>query len=122
MKNDEFIQLIWDKYAQHQRNDLPWRLPDAQGQFDAYHVLVSEIMLQQTQVTRVVPKYLAFLSAFPDPAAPLVLYCGGGNRSALAAQSLQILGYQQVHSLQGGFRGWLASDGDVVVDVNPALD
>lgn len=53
---------------------------------------------------------------FPDGATPLVLYCGGGSRSALAAQSLQTLGYQNVLSLKGGFRGWNADGGEVVVD------
>lgn len=43
------------------RRDLPWR-----GDTDAYHILVSEIMLQQTGVERVIPKYLAFLDRFPS--------------------------------------------------------
>lgn len=42
------------------KRDLPWR-----GDPDPYHILVSEIMLQQTQVDRVIPKYLAFLERFP---------------------------------------------------------
>ncbi len=42
------------------KRDLPWR-----GDPDPYHILVSEVMLQQTQVDRVVPKYLAFLDRFP---------------------------------------------------------
>jgi A/G-specific adenine glycosylase len=50
--------LAW--FAEHAR-DLPWRHTR-----DPYCILVVEIMLQQTQVERVVPKYLAFLEAFPD--------------------------------------------------------
>lgn len=42
----------------------------------------------------------------PDPATPLVLYCGGGFRSALAADNLQKMGYSQVLSMDGGMRGW----------------
>jgi rhodanese-related sulfurtransferase len=42
----------------------------------------------------------------PDPAAPLVLYCGGGFRSALAADALQKMGYVNVISMDGGWRGW----------------
>jgi len=42
----------------------------------------------------------------PDPAAPLVLYCGGGFRSALAAESLQEMGYKNVASMWGGWRAW----------------
>jgi rhodanese-related sulfurtransferase len=43
---------------------------------------------------------------FPDKAAPLVLYCGGGFRSALAADNLQKMGYTNVISMDGGMRGW----------------
>lgn len=42
----------------------------------------------------------------PDPAAEIVLYCGGGYRSALAACALQDMGYTRVRSLAGGYRGW----------------
>jgi rhodanese-related sulfurtransferase len=42
----------------------------------------------------------------PDPATPLVLYCGGGFRSALAADALQKMGYTNVISMDGGMRDW----------------
>ena len=42
----------------------------------------------------------------PDLATPLVLYCGGGFRSALAADNLQKMGYTNVISMDGGFRVW----------------
>jgi rhodanese-related sulfurtransferase len=42
----------------------------------------------------------------PDTSAPLVLYCGGGFRSALAAKNLQDMGYTIVISMDGGFSGW----------------
>lgn len=42
----------------------------------------------------------------PDKATPMVLYCGGGYRSALAAESLQKMGYTGVISMDGGYRGW----------------
>ena len=42
----------------------------------------------------------------PDLATPMVLYCGGGFRSALAADNLQKMGYTQVISMDGGIRGW----------------
>ncbi len=41
-----------------------------------------------------------------DTSTELVLYCGGGYRSALAAESLQKMGYTNVISMDGGFRGW----------------
>jgi rhodanese-related sulfurtransferase len=42
----------------------------------------------------------------PDPASPIILYCGGGYRSALAADNLQKMGYTSVLSMDGGWRGW----------------
>jgi rhodanese-related sulfurtransferase len=42
----------------------------------------------------------------PDYAAEIVLYCGGGYRSALAADNLQKMGYQNVISMAGGIRAW----------------
>jgi len=42
----------------------------------------------------------------PDVGAKIVLYCGGGYRSALAADILQKMGYTNVVSMDGGFRGW----------------
>jgi rhodanese-related sulfurtransferase len=42
----------------------------------------------------------------PDTAAPIVLYCGGGFRSALAADNLQKMGYTNVVSMDGGIRDW----------------
>lgn len=42
----------------------------------------------------------------PDPATPMVLYCGGGFRSALVADSLQKMGYTNVISMDGGWRSW----------------
>ena len=43
---------------------------------------------------------------FPNPQTELVLYCGGGFRSALAADNLQKMGYQNVISMDGGWTGW----------------
>lgn len=48
-------------------------------------------------------------AAIPDLDAPLVLYCGGGFRSALAADALQRMGYTDVTSMDGGFRAWTAA-------------
>ncbi len=42
----------------------------------------------------------------PDLNTPLVLYCGGGFRSAMAADNLQKMGYTKVLSMDGGIRGW----------------
>ena len=42
----------------------------------------------------------------------IVVYCGGGSRSALAADTLQSMGYD-VRSLRGGYRAWVESDGPI---------
>ena len=55
-----FQQRLLAWYANHGR-DLPWRKTS-----DPYHILVSEVMLQQTQVDRVVPKYHEFLERYPS--------------------------------------------------------
>jgi len=47
--------------------------------------------------------------AIPDKAAPIVLYCGGGFRSALAADNLMKMGYANVVSMDGGWRAWVAA-------------
>ena len=56
----KFRNMIYRYYGKHGRN-LPWRLTS-----DPYHILVSEIMLQQTQVQRVMGKYEQFTRKFPD--------------------------------------------------------
>ena len=83
----EFHRLVYDHYRRQGRHDLPWRKTK-----DPYRILVSEMMLQQTQVPRVLEKYGPFLDEFPDilslSRAPL---CGvlrawsglGYNRRAL---------------------------------------
>ena len=43
----------------------------------------------------------------PDPGTKLILYCGGGFRSALVADNLQKMGYKNVESMDGGWKGWL---------------
>ena len=56
-------EALLEWYLAHGR-DLPWRRTR-----DPYAVLVSEVMLQQTQVARVVPRYVAWLARWPDAAA-----------------------------------------------------
>lgn len=48
-------------------------------------------------------------AAVPDKNAEVILYCGGGFRSALAADNLQKMGYTKVISMDGGWRGWTES-------------
>lgn len=81
-----FVATVFDYYKKHGRRTLPWRKTK-----DPYRIAVSEVMLQQTQVTRVVEKYKEFLAAFPTvqdlAKAPLsevlILWSGlGYNRRA----------------------------------------
>src|SRR5215472_18699253 len=44
----------------------------------------------------------------PDPNAMIICHCGGGGRSALAAESLQKMGYKNVRSMAGGLKAWRA--------------
>lgn len=89
MPSDELItdfrEVVWDYFRAHRR-DMPWRDDPS-----PYHVLVSELMLQQTQVNRVLPKYQEFMVRFPSiqdlAAAPLADVLGawsglGYNRRA----------------------------------------
>ncbi|HLK03090.1 MAG TPA: rhodanese-like domain-containing protein [Candidatus Acidoferrum sp.] len=48
-------------------------------------------------------------TAVPDTATKMILYCGGGFRSALVADNLQKMGYGNVESMDGGWKGWLAA-------------
>lgn len=64
MTPQKFRTLVWRYYREHGRHDLPWR-----KDFSIYRVLVSEIMLQQTQVERVVPFYIKFIRAYPTAKA-----------------------------------------------------
>jgi A/G-specific adenine glycosylase len=97
----QFRAKIYQHYADHGR-EMPWR-----SSRDPYHILVSEIMLQQTQVERVVPKYEQFITTFPNffslAQAPLrdilsVRQGLGYNRRALALQKIS----RQVASKYGG--------------------
>lgn len=48
-----------------------------------------------------------------DRGKRVVVYCAGGSRSALAADTLQQMGYDRVESLKGGFRGWAEGGGEI---------
>lgn len=52
----------------------------------------------------------------PDKGAEIILYCGGGYRSALAADNLQKMGYTNVLSMDGGFKGWRDAGHPLVKD------
>jgi A/G-specific adenine glycosylase len=91
-KIKQLQRIVWKYYKEHGRHTLPWRKTK-----NPYRILVSEVMLQQTQVTRVIPKYEAFLKKFPSLTAlaqaslreVLVVWQGlGYNRRAKALHQL----------------------------------
>jgi phage shock protein E len=57
----------------------------------------------------------------PNVDRPIVLYCGGGKRSALAAESLQRMGYENVSSLADGFKAWKAAGLERICRVSSAI-
>src|SRR6266545_8115268 len=99
-------------WCDRDRRDLPWRLPiDAppDARLDPYHVLVSELMLQQTQVSTVVPYFHRFIARFPkvqalaraDEQDVLRLWQGLGYYSR--ARNLHAAAKKVVHELHGRF-------------------
>ena len=72
------------------REESDWREGHAEG---ARHLSRGEIELEIEE-------------QIPDVTKPIICYCGGGSRSALVAESLQKMGYENVRSLAGGFRAW----------------
>jgi A/G-specific adenine glycosylase len=101
MKISLFKNIVWDYYAQHKRV-LPWRKKNT----TPYQILVSEIMLQQTQVDRVIPKYKAFIKQFPNfktlakaqQKDVLTLWQGlGYNRRALNLKKTAEIIWQKYH-------------------------
>ena len=89
---------------QRQAAGDPFVLVDVreESEFAAGH-LPSAIHLGKGVIERDIEKTI------PDLNAPIVWYCGGGYRSALAAHNLQQMGYTRVISMDGGYSGWKAA-------------
>lgn len=94
-KLHQLQKTVWSYYEKNGRHTLPWRKTK-----NPYHILVSEVMLQQTQVVRVIPKYRAFLKEFPTFVAlaqaslrdVVVAWQGlGYNRRAKALHELAVV-------------------------------
>jgi len=68
MSSTLFRNIVWAHHKQYGRHELPWRPTSrkaTKGKQDPYKILVSEVMLQQTQVERVIPFYKKFIKQFP---------------------------------------------------------
>ena len=115
MKNhsDRFIQLAEDAKQQIKeiapnqvqeklRNQEPFHIIDVREESEwAQGHLPNSIHLSKGVIERDIEKII------PNTDAPIVLYCGGGYRSALAATNLQKMGYTNIKSMAEGYRGWL---------------
>lgn len=70
MKPETFQKLVYTHYKARGRHSLPWRPPalavKKDGSVDPYKIVVSEIMLQQTQIVRVLPKYKLWMQMYPN--------------------------------------------------------
>ena len=94
-------QFTIDEYRARVGRGERWVLVDVREdhEWDAGH-LPGATHLGKGIIERDVEK------TFPDKAAPLVCYCGGGFRSALVCDNLLKMGYTNVVSMDGGYRGW----------------
>ena len=104
---------------------------DLSKRIDSGNVTVIDIREDQELTTGHLPGTLflprGFLelrieSTVPDRSQPICLYCGGGNRSALAARSLQEMGYTEVYSLEGGISKWIRENRPVQLPKEPDID
>lgn len=100
--------LAW--FAQHRR-ELPWR-----REYRPYHVLVSEIMLQQTQMERVVPYFRRFIERFPDPAA-----LAAADEETLLKTWEGLGYYSRARNLQRAAQALVVRHGGTVPDDHAAL-
>ena len=100
-----------DEYRRRVAAGEKWVLVDVRedGEWEKGHI-PGAIHLGRGVLERDIEK------AVPARDTPIVLQCGGGFRSALAADNLQKMGYTQVVSLDGGFRGWTEAGLPVVKD------
>jgi len=117
MKNhsSRFLQLVTDSKPQIKETNpdqiqqkllqkQPFFLIDVREESEwAEGHLPNAIHLSKGIIERDIEKVI------PDSNAAIVLYCGGGYRSLLAASNIQKMGYTNVESMAGGYRGWLSA-------------
>ena len=94
-------EITIDEYLARARGDEPTILVDTREdhEWERGH-LPGAVHLSKGIIERDIEKTVA------DKAAPIVCYCGGGFRSAMVCDNLQKMGYTNVISMDGGFRGW----------------
>jgi rhodanese-related sulfurtransferase len=102
-------EVSCDDVALMLSSDADFTLVDVRDrdEFDSYHV-DGAVFLSKGWVEAKIHTIV------PDKGSRIVLYCGGGNRSVLAADNLQRMGYSDVVSMAGGIKAWVNSGKAVV--------
>ncbi len=97
-------QMTIDEYRERRKNGEPLVLVDVREdrEWDLGH-LPDTVHLGKGIVERDIER------SHPDKNTPLVFQCGGGYRSALVCDNLQKMGYTNIWSLAGGYKGWIAA-------------
>jgi rhodanese-related sulfurtransferase len=118
--SQRFLELVADAKSRITETDVPtimrrlddgaaFRLIDVREESEWHNGhLPGATHLGKGIIERDIEKQVA------DSGTEIVLYCGGGYRSALVADALQRMGYTNVLSMDGGFSGWVEAGGEVV--------
>jgi rhodanese-related sulfurtransferase len=96
--------------AQYQENDA-WQLIDVR---EDHEWLLGHLPQAKHLGRGIIERDIE--KRFPDKEQALLLYCGGGYRSSLAAYNLQLMGYTNVGSLTGGYSAWVQQQLPIVQD------
>src|SRR3954463_5988326 len=108
----EFLKLTQDAKSRVKETNVK-EVSDRLSRGDKFHLIDVREDNEWTQGHLPGAKHMGrgiierdIIEKIPDKNAEIILYCGGGFRSALSAVNLQAMGYTNVKSMDGGFRGW----------------
>jgi sulfur-carrier protein adenylyltransferase/sulfurtransferase len=126
------VSLTWQKLIEKVKGEIKEITPeDLNQQLSQGNITVIDIRENEELSTGHLPNAIfiprGFLelrieSTVPERNQAICLYCGGGNRSALAARSLQELGYTKVFSLEGGISRWIRENRRIHLPKEPDID
>ena len=123
--SQRFLDIVQDAKSRIQETDVPKVFERQQNQ-DTFHLV--DVREKEEWLRGHLPGALHLgkgvlerdiEAQLPNPEEEIILYCGGGYRSALAAENLQRMGYTNVWSMDGGFRGWSTAEHPIV---KPTVD
>ncbi len=103
-----FVRSLWPKHSSERSRNAATKLIDVRedNEWDAAHA-AGAIHLGKGIIERDIE------TTVPDKNTELILYCGGGYRSALSADVLQQMGYTNVFSMAGGWKAWKEAGGEI---------